>query len=551
MRQIWAAKQNTKAIAGLETLLKTDMSDVVLKNVDGLKTLDDSTRKKLSSLASIFKLANEAESSFGVLGNMCASAETFLGLVQSKKRDATWGKQVSDCVKNLLKFGNAVLKLSDKKLAKSLGLGLGGSLFGLVGSIVATTDGITDTERDNIVKDVFSVGGEFAKLIIPATKTSSMEIDLVTATASALYMGDVQMQKSLEQSPASGMIYLMPNFVSAKIDSVTVSLDEFARKMTKGASDVFLSWLDEKTGGNAYSNMTYTQKASEGFKILFKRTLIGNVKLANNISNAISNWWTQLTETLNQKGVNLKGDSKNNVLLGGAKKDTLSGGAGDDKLYGQDGNDSLVGGDGKDTISGGKGDDKLYGNAGNDSLVGGDGKDTLSGGADNDKLYGQNGNDSLVGDDGKDTLSGGAGDDKLYGQDGNDSLVGGDGKDTLSGGAGNDKLYGNAGNDSLVGGDGKDTLSGGAGNDKLWGDTGADTFIYAAGDGKDIIYGFENNDLLQITGAFSGTYSKSKGEVYFKVGTTSKAITLTDFSASSFNVNGKLYQISGTKLVKK
>ena len=154
----------TKAIAGLETLLKTDMSDVVLKNVDGLKTLDDSTRKKLSSLASIFKLANEAESSFGVLGNMCASAETFLGLVQSKKRDATWGKQVSDCVKNLLKFGNAVLKLSDKKLAKSLGLGLGGSLFGLVGSIVATTDGITDTERDNIVKDVFSVGGEFAKL---------------------------------------------------------------------------------------------------------------------------------------------------------------------------------------------------------------------------------------------------------------------------------------------------------------------------------------------------------------------------------------------------
>ena len=56
---------------------------------------------------------------------------------------------------------------------------------------------------------------------------------------------------------------------------------------------------------------------------------------------------------------------------------------------------------------------------------------------------------------------------------------------------------------------------------------------------------------MKITGAFRGTYSKSKGEVYFKVGTTSKAITLSDFSATSFNVNGDSYKISGTKLVKK
>lgn len=88
-------------------------------------------------------------------------------------------------------------------------------------------------------------------------------------------------------------------------------------------------------------------------------------------------------------------------------------------------------------------------------------------------------------------------------------------------------------------------------NPLLWGDSGNDTFIYAVGDGKDVIYGFENNDLLQITGAFSGTYSKSKGEVYFKVDTTSKAITLSDFSATSFNINGTNYKISGTKLVKK
>ena len=148
-------------------------------------------------------------------------------------------------------------------------------------------------------------------------------------------------------------------------------------------------------------------------------------------------------------------------------------------------------------------------------------------------------------------IVGNARDNIILGGAANDSLYGGSGKDSILGNSGKDKLYGQAGNDILKGGAGNDSLWGGTGNDSLWGDSGNDTFIYAVGDGKDVIYGFENNDMLQITGAFSGTYSKSKGEVYFKVDTTSKAITLSDFSATSFNINGTNYKISGTKLVKK
>ena len=148
---------------------------------------------------------------------------------------------------------------------------------------------------------------------------------------------------------------------------------------------------------------------------------------------------------------------------------------------------------------------------------------------------------SIVGGNGADTLSGGNGNDKIFGGSGNDSLSGGNGADTLSGGNGNDKIYGGKGDDKLYGGNG---------NDSLWGNAGADTFIYASGDGHDVIYDFANNDLLKITGKFSASYSKSKGEVYFKVGTTSKAITLKDFTATSFNVNGSTYKISGTKLVR-
>lgn len=149
------------------------------------------------------------------------------------------------------------------------------------------------------------------------------------------------------------------------------------------------------------------------------------------------------------------------------------------------------------------------------------------------------------------SISGGTNKDTIYGGDGNDTLSGNKGDDKLYGQAGADKLYGNAGNDSLWGGKGNDILSGGKGNDSLWGDAGKDTFLYSNGDGKDTICGFANDDLLKITGKFSGTYNKKKKEAYFKVGSTANAITLKEFTASTFNVNGMNYKISGTKLVKK
>ena len=117
---------------------------------------------------------------------------------------------------------------------------------------------------------------------------------------------------------------------------------------------------------------------------------------------------------------------------------------------------------------------------------------------------------------------------------------------------GNDKansIFGGTRRDELHGGAGNDTLWGGKGNDSLWGDAGADTFIYNNGDGKDVIYGFENNDLLEITGAFTTSYNSSKNEIAFQVG--SGSITLKDFTATTFNVNGDRYKISGSSLVKK
>ena len=103
---------------------------------------------------------------------------------------------------------------------------------------------------------------------------------------------------------------------------------------------------------------------------------------------------------------------------------------------------------------------------------------------------------------------------------------------------------------AITGNDLNNTLTGGAGNDTLWGGLGADTFIYNAGDGKDVIGDFGDDDLLQITGTFSGTYKAATDTIVFKVGSTASAITLKDFTATTFNVNGTAYQISGGKFVK-
>lgn len=300
----------------------------------------------------------------------------------------------------------------------------------------------------------------------------------------------------------------------------------------------------------------------------------------------------------------------NDTISGNTGNDTILGGAGNDIIIGDAGNDLLKGDAGNDTLKGGSGNDTLTGGAGKDVFIHVDGNDVITdyiAGTDKIKFVNEyaevtssrlSGNDvvlnveintvtvknakdkkiTIVDADGNETsaIYGGltlnvtnstasavtldssyANADassrttaiKITGNALNNSIVGGLKNDTFYGLAGDDKLYGNVGNDKLYGGTGNDTLIGGNGNDSLWGDDGKDTFVYTAG--KDVISGFENDDMLQIMDVFSASYNASAKTVAFKVGSTANAITLKDFTATSFNVNGDTYQISNNKFVKK
>lgn len=296
-----------------------------------------------------------------------------------------------------------------------------------------------------------------------------------------------------------------------------------------------------------------------------------------------------------QYELEIVGNTLANAITGTDYDDTISGGAGNDKIWGGDGSDVFVYSAGKDVINDYKaGEDTIQIDSnekiskatvsGSDvvftigkgtltiknakakkiSMMDSAGKEyvTMVGGATTSNVTDSTKSSfkidtwiktvnatkrtktiKITGNTLANSISGGTNKDTIYG---------GDGNDTLRGNKGNDKLYGQVGADKIYGGAGKDSLWGGKGNDSLWGDAGADVFYYEKGDGKDTIYGFENSDMLKITGTFSTpTYNKSKKEVYFKVDSTANAITLKDFTASTFNVNGTNYKISGTKLVKK
>lgn len=64
-------------------------------------------------------------------------------------------------------------------------------------------------------------------------------------------------------------------------------------------------------------------------------------------------------------------------------------------------------------------------------------------------------------------------------------------KDVIYGLKGDDMLNGMGGNDKLFGDTGNDHLNGGTGNDALSGGLGVDTFVFAAGDGQDVITDFK------------------------------------------------------------
>ena len=284
--------------------------------------------------------------------------------------------------------------------------------------------------------------------------------------------------------------------------------------------------------------------------------------------------------------IELTGNTKANFIVAGDENSTLNGGKGNDTLVGGDGEDLFVykKGEGNDLIRNFDADDdaiSITGAAVTDVAVGskksvvftvGKGKLTVENASnqefsftdgDGTKIFKDglfyaddktsvtvpasfSGKSKISVDDAVATIDASAAKKavNLTGNSAANSIVGGLANDSIHGDAGNDTLNGGNGNDKLWGGDGDDFLTGGKGNDTLYGDEGNDTFIYKPGDGNDVIFGFEDGDILQIGGTFkasNATVGKNGKEVKLKIGAGS--VTFKDIDADTFHINDDTYKI--------
>ena len=199
------------------------------------------------------------------------------------------------------------------------------------------------------------------------------------------------------------------------------------------------------------------------------------------------------------------GNWRDNGMLGNENANTLFGEGGDDLLIGSGGNDILDGGNGDDYLDGGDGNDLLDGGNDNDTIIAGSGNDTVKAGTGDDYIEGGSGADLLRASKGNDTVDGGTWGDEIYGYGGKDYLMGGGGRDYIDGGWGADTIEGGFGNDTIFGAEGGDTLIGGRGDDLIDAGTGGtvakDTFVWADGDGEDLVLNLGSSDMLDLTGA--------------------------------------------------
>jgi Ca2+-binding RTX toxin-like protein len=214
-------------------------------------------------------------------------------------------------------------------------------------------------------------------------------------------------------------------------------------------------------------------------------------------------------------------------LAYGANIENANGTQGNDIIYGNELNNIIKGNNGNDTLYGGKGNDTLYSGIGNDILYGGEGKDILYGGAGVKTLNGGDGNDVFyIGSNSVNYLYGGSGDDKYVigatnasyeifedkngGASDTIEFLGGIQANTtfylpanvenfrantmLTANNAQATLIGNELNNSISGSIyANDIIIGGKGNDTLQGFKGSDTYIFNKGDGKDVIWEYNND----------------------------------------------------------
>jgi Ca2+-binding RTX toxin-like protein len=224
---------------------------------------------------------------------------------------------------------------------------------------------------------------------------------------------------------------------------------------------------------------------------------------------------------------------------------------------------------GGNVLSGLDGADTLYGNLGDDALYGGTGDDFIDGSEDVDTILGEAGNDTVLYDDADFLVDGGADNDTLAATDwgadisinlgtsalftGFENFLSDIGNDTITGSLAANYLFGSDGNDLIDGGAGADTIDGGLGNDTVAGGAEADQYVYARGQGDDIVTSDVANNLDTVIFSDAAStelnYALSGNDLVITITGSTGTLTLQDWALGGGNQIGTLQATDGIATV--
>ncbi len=232
-------------------------------------------------------------------------------------------------------------------------------------------------------------------------------------------------------------------------------------------------------------------------------------------------------------------NNKSNAILNGTNdNDTIKNQSEVTPIYYQDEDtgeyyweDNEINSPNNSTIDGGEGNDLIYNDAVEVSINGGAGSDTIENRTseiaveEEDYEFAPN-NSTLNGGDGNDSILNEGSDVLIYGGAGDDSISNNGSYSTINGGDGNDSIL-NEGSDVLI--------NGGADDDTIQNNGENVLFTYAAGDGNDLIQGFNDSSTLQITSGTVGHVNSNGTDLFIAI--DSATITLEGaFENESLNI---------------
>ena len=177
-------------------------------------------------------------------------------------------------------------------------LGLSSGFLGLAASILSASDGIGNKQWQSAVADYIDCGKDLLSVISSGYSLkhigdvkSLTEMKAGPWNALGIYsaIGEAGIQsvsqgfRSFEKYYTDGQ-WDLGDTGATGIDISMAGIYGISHSLTLGFDDLIFGAIDSATGGNGTADMSYFEKAAEGYKIL-----------ANKCGEAIGNWWINLT----------------------------------------------------------------------------------------------------------------------------------------------------------------------------------------------------------------------------------------------------------------